>query len=708
MKICRAIFIVLFTIHTYHTTHGPPLDEADFYRNIAFSTAYPQLEWIATILDEGYCTAFLIAHLMLFKRGHIRSQTLLHAVRTVIFASVATFALPLAFCVTTISLQYAHMDPKVTRDAWVAAEFVIVLGAYASCLAPTIRSEQLAQKALARQPVTTPEGSDLPPLFTPGRDLARRPGASQQGSFPAKEEVFPSPRCHKNNRDDLELGTLSLSHFKDSSPSSPPRPGYSDGIELMHTSPHGRSSFDEEGLATPSKCKSNGMAILLKSNSLSSMNDGRFNSTPHLLPTLMHANEPDVKFRLGPNLQTHPDPCASSRRRLGTPDKSVTFHFPAKKSSLPLLGDQSGSAQSQSQQVRPKSSDDKTLKDPEEKSEVVEEICPKAVNMSNETTEGTSRPLGTPKSLRTTKHADAKSGVWRSTQTTMRPWTASGATGEHSHGISRLEGRSKVKQFKVGTDFSWQPKISLDAEMPFAGNFLSSSPCRHSDSELRQTLRNDKQRPTHTSPSSGSKNSKTSDTGRSHASSDLNNLLSGTTELTDWTHALNSALPSNAGSAANVSPTSSSCPSSQLSPPNSSAGIIRRGKMLAINTARANKFLLRPGSASGGPARAGLDSSLHFKRRGDKESGGYSPTTSHCLVRWGGIRGAGPPCFGHIEISMQRTTRIDYACEEEEPEQACGGDLGVATGGRREHIGGQDWTTASVQREKRDVDIESW
>jgi hypothetical protein len=144
MKICRAIFIVLFTIHTYHTTHGPPLDEADFYRNIAFSTAYPQLEWIATILDEGYCTAFLIAHLMLFKRGHIRSQTLLHAVRTVIFASVATFALPLAFCVTTISLQYAHMDPKVTRDAWVAAEFVIVLGAYASCLAP---SEYLARHA---------------------------------------------------------------------------------------------------------------------------------------------------------------------------------------------------------------------------------------------------------------------------------------------------------------------------------------------------------------------------------------------------------------------------------------------------------------------------------------------------------------------------------------------------------------------------------
>lgn len=575
-------------------------------------------------------------------------------------------------------------------------------------LLAAIRSEQLAKKALVQQAAATSAGSDLPPVFTPSRGPARRFGGSPQGSFPAKTEGPCSPRCDKNDQDDLELGTLSLSHFKDSSPSSPPRPAYSDGIELMHTSPLGCSSFDEEAMATPSKCKKNGMAMLLKSNSLSSMNDGRFNSTPHLLPTLMHANEPDVNFRLEHNLQTYPGQYVTPRGRLGTPEKTVTFHFPAKKSSLPLLEDQGGSSGSQNQQVSSKSSDDKTLKDPEEeKSEVVQELS-KALSMLNMTAQGTSRPPGTPRSLHSSQHAAAKPGILRSAQASTRPWTASGATGEHRNGALRLDGQSGVEQLKDGPDYSWQPKMLLDADMPFAGNFLGSSPCRHSDSELRQALRNDKQRPTHTSPSPGSKNTKASNVGRTFCSSDPNVLLSGKADASDWA-AFNNALSTQSGSAPNGSPTSSSAPSSQLSPPNSSAGIIRRGKMLAINTARANKFLLRPGSASAGPARAGLDSSsVHFKRRGDKESGRYSPTaTSHGSVRWGGLKGAGLPSFGHIEISMQRTTRIDYACEEE-PEQACG-DLGVATGGGGHvHLGGQDWTSGPAQREKRDVDTDSW
>jgi hypothetical protein len=342
------------------------------------------------------------------------------------------------------------------------------------------------------------------------------------------------------------------------------------------------------------------------------------------------------------------------------------------------------------------------LKDSEEeRSEVVQDLS-KAASKSNMTTQSSSRPLGTPRSLHSSHHTAAKPGVCRSAQTSTRPWTASGATGEHRNGVLRLDGHSSVEQLKDGPDYSWQPKISLDADMPFAGNFLSSSPCRHSDSELRQALRNDRQRPTHTSPSPGSKSKKIHDVGQSLCLSDPNILLAGKADASDWA-AFNNALTSQSGSAPNGSPTSSSAPSSQLSPPNSSAGIIRRGKMLAINTARANKFLLRPGSASAGPARAGLDSSsVHFKRRGDKESGRYSPTaTSHGSVRWAGLKGAGLPSFGHIEISMQRTTRIDYACEEE-PEQACG-DLGVATGG-----GGQDWTPGSTQREKRDVDTDSW
>lgn len=160
IKIPRIVVGLLFTINTYQKTRVDTSDINQLNRTLAFSTNYPQLNWILTILDETYSTVFLVSHLYRFRRKHTRSQPLLKAIQRLMIASLTSFVLPLMLLSTLVILQYQHTDPRTTIRLYVIAEWILISGTYASCIMPAIRAERRAKEDSRQTGVVTSHPSN--------------------------------------------------------------------------------------------------------------------------------------------------------------------------------------------------------------------------------------------------------------------------------------------------------------------------------------------------------------------------------------------------------------------------------------------------------------------------------------------------------------------------------------------------------------------